>query len=60
MEIQKPGPDPNAPYQKMYVALFKAVTAALCMMEDGEFMNARALLVRTQQATEKLYIDGNE
>ena len=60
MEIQQPKPDPNAPYLKMYTTLFKAVTAALRMMEDGEFMNARTLLVRAQQATEKLYIEGNE
>ena len=60
MRNQKSTPDPNAPYQKMYVTLFKAVTAALYMMEDGEFMNARALLVRAQQETEDLYIQGNE
>ena len=44
MEIPKTTPDPNAPYQKMYVTLFKAVTASLDMMENGEFMNARAVL----------------
>lgn len=57
---QWPGPDPHAPYQKMYVTLFKAVTAALYMMEDGEFMNARAVLIRAQQAAEELYIQGEE
>lgn len=60
MEFSKLGPDPNAPYQEMYVTLFKAVTAALCMMEDGEIMKARAILVRAQQKTEDLYIDAND
>ena len=60
MEILKPGPDPNAPYQKMYVTLFKAVTAALYMMEDNEFVKARAVLIRAQQQTEELYIDAEQ
>lgn len=57
MDIPKPIPDPHAPYQRMYVTLFKAVTAALYMMEDGEIMKARGVLVRAQQATEELYIE---
>lgn len=60
MEIMRPEPDPHAPSQKMYVTLFKAVTAALYMMEDGEIMKARGMLVRAQQETEELYIQGNE
>lgn len=59
MEFLKPGPDPKAPYQEMYVTLFKAVTAALCMMEDGEIMKARAMLVRAQQKAEDLYIEAD-
>ena len=51
MDFSKPGPDPNALYQKMYVTLFKAVTAALWMMK------ARGVLVRAQQETEELYIE---
>lgn len=43
----------------MYVTLFKAVTAALCMMEDGEIMKARAMLVRAQQKAEDLYIEAD-
>ena len=58
MEFQRPGPDPNAPYSKMYVTLFKAITAALYMMEDGEFIKARAVLIRAQQEAEELYIQG--
>lgn len=57
MDIPKSKPDPYAPYQKMYTTLFKAITAALYMMEDGEVMKARGLLVRAQQETEKLYVE---
>ena len=57
MDIPKPRPDPTAPYQKMYVTLFKAITAALYMIEDGEVMKARGVLVRAQQETEELYIE---
>ena len=58
MNFQKP--DPSVPYQKMYVTLFKAVTAALYMMEDNEVMKARAALVQAQQEAEELYIRGTE
>ena len=37
MDIPNTDPDPNAPYHKMYTTLFKAITAALYMMEDSEF-----------------------
>lgn len=57
MDIEKIAPDPKAPYQQMYVTLFKAVTAALYMMEDGEVLKARGVLVRAQQETEELYIE---
>lgn len=57
MGIEKIAPDPKAPYQQMYVTLFKAVTAALYMMEDGEVLKARGVLVRAQQETEELYIE---
>ena len=57
IEFSKLGPDPNAPYQKMYVTLFKAVTAALYMMEDGEVMKTRRVLVRAQQETEEQYVE---
>lgn len=60
MEFLKSAPDPTVPYQRMYVTLFKAVTAALYMMEDSEFMKARAVLMHAQQEAEELYIQGNE
>jgi len=44
----------------MYITLFKAVTAALSMMEDNEIMKARAVLMQAQQETEKLYIKTDE
>lgn len=59
MDIPKLPPDSNAPYPKMYATLFNAVTTALNMMEDGEFMKARSALIKAQQATEELYIEGN-
>ena len=51
---------PNAPYQKMYATLFNAATAALYMMEKGEFMGAREVLIHAQQETEQLYIDAQQ
>lgn len=60
MDFQKLGPGPNVPYQKMYVTLFKAVTAALNMMEGSEWIKARALLIKAQQETEELYMEGDE
>lgn len=60
MEFSKLIPDPHAPHQEMYVTLFKAVTAALCMMGDGEIMKARAILARAQQETENLYIEADK
>lgn len=60
MDIPNLPPDPNAPYQNMYVTLFKAITAALSMMEDGEIMKARGLLVRAQQQTEEMYIEADK
>ena len=58
--MRKIDPDPTAPYQEMYVTLFRAITAALYMMEDNEVMKARAALVRAQQEAEELYIRGTE
>lgn len=60
VDIPKLPPDPHAPYQKMYVTLFKAITASLIMLERGEFMLARTILVKAQQDTEEMYIEGNE
>ena len=59
MEIIEQEIIPNVPYQKMYTTLFNAVTTALDLIEEHEVMKARALLMRAQQATEELYIEGN-
>ena len=59
MELPKLPADLNAPYQKMYIKLFKAVTGALELMNDGEFLLAREFLVSAQQETEELYIEAD-
>jgi len=41
----------------MYVTLYKAVTAALYMIEDNEIMKARAVLMEAQRETEEPYIE---
>ncbi len=56
MKIIRPEPDSTAPYQTMYIALSKAVSAALYMLEDNEVMKARVVLTQIQRETEKLYI----
>lgn len=58
--MEFPELNPDIPYQKMYVTLFKAVTAALNMMEGSEWIKARALLIQAQQETEELYIKGDK
>ena len=47
-------------YKQMYVTLFKAVTAALYMIEDNEIMKARALMMWAPQAPEDRYIGWGE
>ena len=47
-----------ADYKEMYLRLFRAVTKAIGLMEGGELMKARAMLIRAQQETEELYIEG--
>ena len=59
MDVIKLVPAPDAPYQKMYVTLFRAVKTALDMMGDGEVIKARSLLIQAQRATEELYIEGD-
>lgn len=59
MELPKLPADLNAPYQKMYIKLFKAVTGALELMNAGEFLLARGFLVSAQQETEELYIEAD-
>ena len=47
-------------YEKMYFALFNAVTDALEAMEAQNFGQAKDLLIAAQQRCEELYLDGEE
>lgn len=60
MRMIELGYDPSVPYQKMYTALFNAVTTALELMEGNEMMQARWVLMEAQRKTEELYIGGKE
>lgn len=60
METSRLKPDPLAPYPQMYIVLFKSITGALQLMEAGEFMLARTMLVKAQQDAEELYIEAGE
>ena len=51
---------PSVPYQKMYMALFNAITDALQLMEKGNSAGAAALLKRAQQSTEEQYINAGK
>ena len=55
-DLISPSRTPSVPYQKMYTTLFNAITDALCLIDDGNLVAAKALLKRAQQATEELYI----
>ena len=47
-------------YEKMYFALFNAVTDALEAMEARNFGQAKDLFIAAQQRCEELYLDGEE
>ena len=47
-----------ADYQEMYLTLFRAAAKAIELLDRGKGMEARALLIRAQQETEELYIEG--
>lgn len=44
-------------FQKMYLHLFRAVTQALDLLEQGEITRASLLLARAQCETEEIYIE---
>ena len=46
-------------YEKMYYKLFNAVTTALEQMENGNFADARKVLIKSQQDTEEMYISNS-
>ena len=45
-----------ADYKKMYTTLFNAVTDALRLMEDEEFVDAAVILATAQLQTEEMYM----
>ena len=47
-------------FKKMYLLLFNRVTDAIEALARGETEEARALLIRAQQACEEIYIEGTE
>ena len=49
-----------ADYQKMYTALFNAITDAVENMEQANYGTAKQLLVQAQQQTEELYMNEEE
>lgn len=51
-------PGSEAPYREMYLRLFRAAAKAIELLDRGKGMEARALLIRAQQETEELYIEG--
>lgn len=47
-------------YQKMYLALFNAITDALTEIERMNYGNAIKILQKAQVKTEAIYIDSGE
>ena len=47
-------------FKKMYLLLFNRVTDAIMALERGDAAAARTILIRVQQETEELYIEGTE
>ena len=47
-------------YQKMYTALFNAITDALEELDRANFGAAKQRLIRAQQDTEELYLAEEE
>ena len=45
-------------FQRMYLLLFNRITDALEALERGDAAEAKAILIRAQQAAEALYIEG--
>ena len=60
MKLSVIRPNSEIPYQKMYTALFNAITDALRLIEKGNSAGAVALLKRAQQSTEEQYINAAE
>lgn len=46
------------PFRRMYFHLFKAVTAALRLIQAGRIREAEHKLIAAQQTTEDMYLSG--
>lgn len=47
-------------YQTLYYQLFNAITDALAAMEQGHLLEARTLLIGSQQQAEEAYLAAGE
>lgn len=47
-------------YQKMYSALYNAVTDAVEELEENNYCKALSILILAQQQTEEMYITAEE
>ena len=45
-------------YKKLYFHLFNAATDAIESITNGDSFAARDILIRAQQETEEMYLDG--
>lgn len=46
-------------YKKLYFHLFNAVTDAIEGIQNGDVFSARDILIKAQQETEEMYIEGS-
>ena len=47
-------------FKRMYLLLFNRITDALGALEQGDAVQAKAVLIRAQQDAEELYLEGTE
>ena len=45
-------------YKKLYFHLFNALTDAIEEIQTGDVLTARDILIRAQQETEEMYLEG--
>ena len=59
-DCKKTGAEGGAflPFRRMYFHLFKAVTAALRLIQAGRIREAEQKLIAAQQTTEDMYLSG--
>ena len=47
-------------FKQMYLLLFNRITDAIEALQRGDIEEARTILIRAQQDSEELYIEGTE